>query len=174
VLQSSPPLQPVTSSSKSRPTPSPIKTQPLASSSKIPPPKLDVPYVSVPSSEHKVSLSLFPACILSLLTLLNCSANATLLSRIIIRSHSHRHLPCLHMPLLHNLWCRRHHIRCVWTCCMRCCCVCLVVSNSFLSLHYLTDAFLFRMGSLQCTAPSCHSAGSNQLCTGRASTRTVF
>ncbi|KAJ7914483.1 hypothetical protein B0H13DRAFT_2325208 [Mycena leptocephala] len=50
-LQSSPP--PVASSSKPRPAASPVKTQPVASSSKIPPPKMDVPYVVIPSSEHK-------------------------------------------------------------------------------------------------------------------------
>ncbi|KAJ7787386.1 hypothetical protein B0H13DRAFT_1936722, partial [Mycena leptocephala] len=51
-LQSSPP-QPVASSSKTRSTPSHGKTQPVASSSKIPLPKMDVPYVAVPPSEHK-------------------------------------------------------------------------------------------------------------------------
>ncbi|KAJ7801920.1 hypothetical protein B0H13DRAFT_2389869 [Mycena leptocephala] len=50
-LQTSP--LPVASSSKPRPAASPVKTQPIASSSKIPPPKMDVPYVAVPSSDHK-------------------------------------------------------------------------------------------------------------------------
>jgi hypothetical protein len=57
-LQSSP--LPVASSSKPRPTASPIKVQPVASTSRIPPPKMDVPYVAVPSSEHKVSLTVDP------------------------------------------------------------------------------------------------------------------
>ncbi|KAJ7832512.1 hypothetical protein B0H13DRAFT_2370913 [Mycena leptocephala] len=52
-LQSSPPPQPVASSSKSRITPSPSKTQPVASSSKVALSKMPVPYVAVPSSEHK-------------------------------------------------------------------------------------------------------------------------
>jgi hypothetical protein len=55
-LQSSP--LPVASSSKPRPAASPVKTQPVASSSKIPPPKMDVVYVAVPSNENKVSLTI--------------------------------------------------------------------------------------------------------------------
>jgi hypothetical protein len=53
-LQPSPPPQPVTLSSKSQLVSSPVKPQPVTSTSKIPPPKMDVPYVAVPSSEHKV------------------------------------------------------------------------------------------------------------------------
>ncbi|KAJ7896842.1 hypothetical protein B0H13DRAFT_2338130 [Mycena leptocephala] len=52
-LQSSPPPQPIASSSRSRVTPSPSKTQPVASSSKVVLSKMPVPYVAVPSSDLK-------------------------------------------------------------------------------------------------------------------------
>jgi hypothetical protein len=135
---------PVASSSKPRPTASPLKTQPVASSSKIPPPKMDVPYVAVPSSDHKVSSHLFKTYIFANFSSTG-SASARLRLLTTVHSRSLRHLLRLYTLLLPNFRCRRRRIRCVWICYMRCRCALPVVSPCLTHFAPQTD-LLLRMG----------------------------